>query len=112
MPPRNQSTGFKERNKHLGERWSSYDFHEKDIFHERIFFPLGYVACGWELPPAEPQSDALTTHEIETYLPTYKQLVDIDKVARDLGQGKFGPHLPTARQNKGISEVERIDHVV
>lgn len=112
MPSRNESQGFDERNKILGHAWSSLEPDEKDIFKERYFFTLGYIASGWPQPPVEPGSEPLTPEEIEHFLPIYKQLVNLEKVARDLGKSKFGPHLPTARQNKGIAEVERIDHEV
>ncbi|KAH9808458.1 hypothetical protein DFH28DRAFT_909526, partial [Melampsora americana] len=112
VPPRNQSSGFEERNRHLGQTWSSYNFDEKHVFNDQLFFLLGYLACGWDVPPAKPTTKALSTEDIEKYLPIYKRLVDTFKVAKDLGQGKFGPHLPTARQNKGISEVQNIDHQV
>lgn len=112
MPPRNTQEGFKERNQHLGHTWSNLEPDEKDIFNKRMFFTLGYLACGWAIPPTEPNSTPLTDDEQELYLPIFKRLVDMDKVARDLGHGKFGPHLPTARQNKGIEEIERIENEV
>ena len=105
MPPRNTQEGFKERNQHLGNTWTNLEPDEKDIFNARIFFFLGYVACGWDHPPVEPETVTLNTQETDTYLPIFKRLVNLEKVARDLGQAKFGPHHPTARQNKGVEEI-------
>jgi hypothetical protein len=112
VPARNTQDGFKERNQHLGNTWTNLEPDEKDIFNERLFFPLGYLASGWEQPPAEPNTIPLDDKEKIKYLPIFKRLVDLDKVTCDLGQHKFGPHLPTARQNKGIEAIEHIEHEV
>ncbi|KAH9814954.1 hypothetical protein DFH28DRAFT_287338 [Melampsora americana] len=112
MPPRNTQEGFKERNQYLGTTWTNLEPEEKDIFNGRMFFSLGYLASGWDQPPVEPGTVPLDAHDADKYLPIFKRLVNLDKVARDLGQAKFGPHLPTTRQNKGIEEVERIEHEV
>lgn len=112
MPPRNQSDGFTERNQHLGGHWSDLNPTHKDIYHEDIFYQLGYLACGWQLPPQEPGVVPLTDEAISKYLPIFKEIVNLEKVARDLGKGKFSPDLATANQNKGIQEVQRIDNEV
>lgn len=106
MPARNQSEGFQDRNQHLGTYWTSLDSDHKDLYHEDIFYALGYLACGWELPPAM----SLTEDERSKYLPIFKESVNLDKLAYDLGKGKFGPHLVTSNQNKGVKEIERIDN--
>lgn len=112
MPPRNQSEGFNERNQHLGDHWSNLVSTHKDIYNEAIFYTLGYLACGWELPPQEPGAVILTDDEISKYLPIFKEIVNLEKVARDLGKGKFSPDLATSNQNKGVQEIQRIDNEV
>ncbi|KAH9808497.1 hypothetical protein DFH28DRAFT_935861 [Melampsora americana] len=112
MPSRNTQDGFTERNQHLGQTWTNFEPNEKYISAMSIFFPLGYLPSGWGQPPAEPNTLPLDDKEKVKYVLISKQLVDLDKVTRDLGQDKFGPHLPTAWQYKGIEAIEHIGHKV
>lgn len=112
MPPRNQSDGFSDRNQHLGSYWKNLGSDEKDIYNNDVFYLLGYLASGWELPSQESGEMQLSEEEIAEYLPIFKKNVNLDKVARDLGKGKFGPDLATANQNKGIQAIEQIDNDV
>lgn len=111
MPPRNQSEGFGNRNQHLGHFWTDLSSDCKDIYNEDIFYKLGNLACGRPLPD-EAGSATLTGEEITKYLPIFKENINLDRVAKDLGKGKFGPDLPTKNQNKGIKEIDRIDNDV
>jgi hypothetical protein len=75
-----------------------------------MFYKLGKIACGPAIP--EQVESQLTDEQVTQYLPIFKQNVNLEKVAKDLGQGKFGPDLPTNNQNKGIKEIDRIDNEV
>ncbi|KAH9810700.1 hypothetical protein DFH28DRAFT_932545 [Melampsora americana] len=98
MAAQNTPEGFKNLNQYLGSTWTNLKPEKKTY------------SIGWEQPLREPETGSLKTDEQDIYLPIFKQLVDLDKIAQDLGLAKFGSHLPTARQNKSREEVEHIDH--
>jgi hypothetical protein len=112
VPPRNQSEGFSDCNQHLGNFWTNLTPDIKDIYDEDRFYTLGKMACGPSIPPQKDEKQSLTDEEITHYLPIFKENVNLAKVEKDLGRGKFGPDIPTANQNKGIKEVDRIDNDV
>ncbi|KAH9814862.1 hypothetical protein DFH28DRAFT_1126795 [Melampsora americana] len=97
VPPRITQEGSKECSQHLGNTWSLLEPNEKEIFEKQMFFPGYDLAFEWAQPPTEHGIASLNLEAQEIYLPIFKKLVHMNMVAKDLGQAKCGPHLPTAR---------------
>ncbi|EGG07280.1 uncharacterized protein MELLADRAFT_85639 [Melampsora larici-populina 98AG31] len=111
MPPKGVSEGFSERNKIVGSTWSTYVDEEQDVFTPRLFerlcvatseayalttTPLGIsasVAVQEATPDTRPSDlEPLTQEELETYVPIFERLVNLQKVLRDLHQGRLWRH--------------------
>ncbi|KAH9815794.1 hypothetical protein DFH28DRAFT_1082086 [Melampsora americana] len=142
MPPKGVSTGFKERNAIVGSTWSTYEEEEQEVFTPCLFErlcvatskayaltrqPLGITPSlsleeattqATTQPPASPL-EPLSQDELDKYVPVFQRLVDLQKVSRDLYQGRLWRHSGRAKSqsmeklmNLEISKIIRQLHVL
>lgn len=108
VPPKGQSTGFKDRNRHVGHTWSSYNQDEHYIFSPKIFEQLCEKSVETQNAilsnPAEPpncsalqpttvnstkDNQPLSPDQLTKYMPIFLRLVNLKTVARDFKHGRL-----------------------
>ncbi|KAH9822479.1 hypothetical protein DFH28DRAFT_922778 [Melampsora americana] len=115
MPGKGVSEGFNQRNTTVGNTWTSYNKEERDVFTPRLFEPLciatseAYALTQTPLgiPAASQSADSttgmattktssrlttLTNEELNKYVPIFKRLVNLQKVSRDMHEGRLWRH--------------------
>ncbi|EGF98828.1 uncharacterized protein MELLADRAFT_95386 [Melampsora larici-populina 98AG31] len=123
VPPKGQSNGFKQRNRIVGNAWTSYSEEEKDIFYPRLFENLiqalvkdgdpiitPALTASDQTEPTEATTDALTEAEKNQYLPIFNRLVNKKSVARDFKHGRLCRHSRKGHQLEkvGIDEIKKL----
>ena len=99
--------------------WSSLTAGEKAVFHPPHFHQLATSTYLADLPspndlciiPSDLPSlkPPLTTENLETMVPTYRQLVNTCKVATEISKGKFGTRAgPWTDERWGQNEIGKI----
>lgn len=100
MPPPNVSEGFSTRNIEAGQEWKALLPQEKSIFKPDLFHQLA-ISCYVENLPSTADASTiatlfptsvvnLTAEELQTFTPTYKKLVNTEKVHSEINKGRFG----------------------
>ncbi|EGF99348.1 uncharacterized protein MELLADRAFT_94699 [Melampsora larici-populina 98AG31] len=117
MPPKGVSKGFKARNQIVGSTWSSYNPEEQEVFTPRLFerlciatseafaltqTPLGITTSFRDEPkeltngpsasPPASGIEPLSPQEYDKYGPIFERLVNSQKVAHDLHNGRLWRH--------------------
>lgn len=117
VPPKGVSEGFKSRNCIVGSTWTSYNPEEQEVFTPRLFerlcittseafaltqTPLGLTPLSGDQEKSTTKSlvsnppasgiEPLSQEEIDTYVPVFEQLVNLQKVANDIHQGRLWRH--------------------
>ncbi|EGG13221.1 uncharacterized protein MELLADRAFT_58354 [Melampsora larici-populina 98AG31] len=123
VPPKGQSAGFKQRNKIVGNTWSSYEEDQQHVFKPEIFERLiSEVMKEMQYNRSEPPMTTsteddelsidltLTDEEKEKYVPIFKSLVNMEAVKLDFKHGRLCRHSGTARQFEkvGIEEIKKV----
>jgi hypothetical protein len=121
VPPKGQSAGFKQRNKIVGNTWTSYEEDQQHVFKPGIFERLTsevmkeiqYNPMNRSEPTEddEPSTDSvLTLEEKEKYIPIFKDLVNLKAVKQDFKHGRLCRHSGNARQLEkvGIEEIKKV----
>lgn len=108
VPPKGESTGFKDCNQAVGHTWSSYTQDEQDIFSPKIFERLCQQSLQnptvtvstvtEEGDPINPLAATVTSTQEDTplspeqitkYMPIFKRLVNLKTVARDFKHSRL-----------------------
>ncbi|EGF99402.1 uncharacterized protein MELLADRAFT_68615 [Melampsora larici-populina 98AG31] len=132
MPQKGVSEGFRQRNQIVGLMWSTYTESQQEVFTPRLFehlcvatskaYALTQTLLGISpsLAIQEPSKDIpksglepLTQQELKIHVPVFKGLVNVQKVARDLHQGRLWRHSgnSTNRSSEQLMK-HKIDKVV
>ncbi|EGF98628.1 uncharacterized protein MELLADRAFT_69188 [Melampsora larici-populina 98AG31] len=110
MPPRNTRPGFAPRNKAIGNVWTSLDTQQKAIFHPPFFKRLAEAV----LQPDSVQSsipateDSLNPSDLTSYIPTFRELVNMCKVECHFERGSLGIPQSVQSEKKGRDEVGKV----
>ncbi|EGF98619.1 uncharacterized protein MELLADRAFT_113400 [Melampsora larici-populina 98AG31] len=110
MPPRNTRPGFAPRNKAIGNVWTSLDTLQKAIFHPPFFKRLAEAV----LQPDSVQSsipateDSLNPSDLTSYIPTFRELVNMRKVERHFERGSLGIPQSVQSEKKGRDKVGKV----
>lgn len=125
MPPKGQSEGLAERNKHNGATWKALNDIQRKIFSARIFFALaglpdfeGFEDGGDDLDDETDEASApspttykLSQEEELLYRPIYEELVDQSRVALAYANGMEVASAPQVVR-KGLQSVNHINNDV
>ncbi|KAH9807276.1 hypothetical protein DFH28DRAFT_1039601 [Melampsora americana] len=117
MPPRNTRPGFAPRNKIIGRIWTSLETQQKAIFHPPFFKRLAKAVL-------QPDSDHASTSEanvqgnldddplnpsnLSSYIPIFRELVNMPKVERHFERGSLGIPQSAQSEKKGRDEVGKV----
>lgn len=112
VPTKGTSEGFEDRNVVVGQTWSTYTEDQQMVFSPKYFKRLAQVSQqslaaftstitrdsedGLFVPPETPLND----EELNRYLPIFKNLVNLSKLARDFKDG----HIVRHSGNKSTQE--------
>lgn len=125
VPPKGQSDGLAERNKHNGAVWKGLNEHQRKIFSARIFFALAGLPDfeGFEdgredledetdeSSSPTPQIYKLSQEEEALYRPIYEELVDQDRVRLAYADGLEVASAPLVVR-RGLQSVRHINNEV
>lgn len=116
VPARRTHAGFKERNKGVGNLWSTLTQLYQQLFHPPLFLRLCHavVPSAPELPPPANDADSLNPVDITELTAHFKQavvdgFVDIPKVTKHIARECLGQGKKNAdHEKKGRREIEKV----
>ncbi|EGG07538.1 uncharacterized protein MELLADRAFT_105771 [Melampsora larici-populina 98AG31] len=126
MPPKGVATGFKARNKLVGNTWTAYSQDERDVFHPKIFERLCQQIMetpepstqtleaanintldAEEATPIDTQEDKpLSNEQINKYMPHFQRLVNVQTVSWDFKHGVLCRHSGKIQHLQQVAKAE------
>lgn len=110
VPARRTTEGFPERNKFVGNCWSSLESKEQTVFQPALFRRLAHTITHPTLPPLPPPSnnnDPRNPVDLEPYIPIFKDLVNLSRVSQDLDCNCLGKKNVNYKM-KGRQEISKL----
>lgn len=134
VPRKGVSEGFSNRNATVGTTWSTYTEDERLVFTPQLFerlcvatseayaltqTPRGIASTQplegssvTNIPTSTPLTIPLTNEELDRYVPIFKRLVNLRKVAGDLHEGRLWRHsgkmIDKSRENLMKLEISKV----